>query len=173
MDTKQYTGKVVIAERANPTKEQSSYYDGQYLIYAETDSQLYGHRIDGSHGGFSVYGLGGSTGPTSLPLAGEAAYRIAAVDNVEPWMLDALDRADETIRAVQAGEQKAGWVMHVYEAAQGQSEALRRLISKALASDDADANATALDMCEASGFQSQPTVQITVPYGVHVNVSHA
>ncbi|WP_030237860.1 hypothetical protein [Streptomyces sp. NRRL S-350] len=182
--TTTYTGKVVLVERVNPSETHSSYNDGQYLIYAETGSQLFGHRMDGSYGGLGVYALSGRSGTSGIPLAGEAAYRVVAVDNAEQWMLDALDSADEEIRAVRAGERKADWIGGVYESAENRSRQLRKTLEKALAEPEPEPG-------ESAGYEDEPlameehtstalffasvplppTVRITVPAGVQVLVT--
>ncbi|MFI8459045.1 hypothetical protein [Kitasatospora sp. NPDC085464] len=179
--TTTYTGKVVLVERANPDEKHSAYNDGQYLIYAETGSQLFGHRLDGAYGGFGVYALSGRGGIGGIPLAGEAAYRVVAVDNAEHWMLDALDSADEEIRSVRSGERKAEWISGVYESAENRSRQLRKTLEKALAEpepEEPEAEDEPLAVEERAStalfFASiplPPTVRITVPAGVQVLVT--
>lgn len=121
-----YTGKIVIAERISPDKDHTNYYDGQYLITAATDHQLYGIKLDGAHGGLTVYGL--YKGSQPLPLTGITAYRISGTEEPRLWMLDALNRIEEEIRQVQAGEKEPHWALHIYTSAQSRLPVLRELI---------------------------------------------
>lgn len=142
--TNRYTGKVVTAERINPDKENSGYYDGQYLITHETATKLYGVRVDGTNGGLTVYGLGGYSGVEGgLPLTGRGAYRIASVEEPRPWMLEALDRVDEEIDAVRKGTRKAHWVGNVYDNAFTKVRKVREVLEYALL---AKINIAAADM---------------------------
>ncbi|MFG3287219.1 hypothetical protein ACGF3G_00145 [Streptomyces sp. NPDC048179] len=176
-----YTGRLVLIERINPTKEHDASGDGQYLVYAETGSQLFAHRMSGGYnsGGLSVYGLGGGFRGDGVPLAGEAAYRVVSVDDPEEWMLDALDHVDEQIRKVRAGEVERQWVGHVYDYAEQRSRLFRQLLTKRLAEvqadaeppeDDADGEAADV-VCES--VDGPPTITVTVPRGHRLVVSYA
>lgn len=175
-----HVGKVVIAERIAPTKEYGSYNDGRYLIHTETENALYGVPLAG-YGG--VYGLGGYPGDTSLPLTGDGAYRVAAVEEPEQWLLDTLDDVDEDIRAVVAGEKNGQWIISVYHKAQQVSRVLRKVLTEALAYPEPT------DMEDHSYVGTQdwmggqyvcslkapelPTIEISVPKGTRVLVSYA
>ncbi|MFE5037119.1 hypothetical protein [Streptomyces sp. NPDC056683] len=179
MSTPTYTGKLILVERINPTKEHSAADDGQYLVYAETGSQVFAHRLSGGYniGGLSVYGLGGGYRGDGIPLAGEAAYRVVAVDDPEQWMLDALDHVDEQIRKVRAGEVAAQWVGHVYDYAEQRSHLLRQVITKALAEreepDDEPADSAPADDVVCESVDGPPTITVTVPRGHRLVVSYA
>src|SRR5687768_2618852 len=72
-------GKVVFLSRVAPTKEYSSYYDGEYLIYQATDAVLYGVLM--SNLGGEAYGLGGGYTEGPKPLVGPKAYQVLAISN--------------------------------------------------------------------------------------------
>lgn len=72
-----YVGKVVLVERRNPTKDYSSYYDGEYLVLDETPNQLF---VLPYAPAFSVYDLGGfSMNGGKLPLHGTGAFDVIRV----------------------------------------------------------------------------------------------
>lgn len=164
-----YTGKVVMAERIMPTDKHSASYDGQYLITHETDSTLYGLRLDGRYGGLGVYGLSGNGGASSLALVGEAAYRICAVEEPRPWMLDSLDIADAEIEAVTSGKKKPHWIMSVYEAAFANSRRVREALEKTLQT-NAAADAPEAEMLTGA-LGRLPAIEVTVPPGTQVRAS--
>lgn len=171
--TEKYTGKIVLVERANPTKEHSGYYDGSYLIWAETEHQLFGHKLESK--GISVYALGASGSEGRLPLAGAAAFRIIAVDEPGEWVLEALDRVEAEIKAVHEGKLKARWADHVYAAAEAAIPNLR----KALAPAQQDGHCDSIGVAVACPYDGSgpldlepPTVTVIVPVGVDVHVSH-
>lgn len=179
MALQQYTGKVVLVERADPGGECSD-YDGQYLVYDETSHQLFGQPLDGRNDGLTTYGLGGGWRPHNLPLVGKGAFRVVAVDDVEPWMLEAIDRVEEEIRQVRSGTRKASWIPGVYDKAEGACARLRKVVTAALA-DRAAAAGPAVD--QTDGFElvaddpdregaEPPTIRITVPRGTRLVVTY-
>lgn len=173
-----YVGKLVILERIDPSKDHPDHYNGQYLIYADTSNYLYGVSLDGPYGGLSVFGASGHGRPHCFPLLGGGAYRVAAVEDPQPWMLTALDRVEEDIRQVRAGKASAQWAGSVYDVAAGRLPHLRQVLTDALASaqavpqEDEPADWAPADddgCCESTEPQ---IIRVTVPRGAQLLVSY-
>jgi hypothetical protein len=120
-----YIGKLVFVERENPDRNHSGYNDGEYIITQQTPGNLYGISL---REGFSVYGLGGHSAGTQLPLLGAARYRIVQSSDLPAWTAKSLDDVEREIAAVLEGGKKAQWVESVYHRARTNIAKLRDLL---------------------------------------------
>jgi len=138
-----YLGRIVYVERAEPSQENTTYYDGSYLIYQETSAELSGLAVSK----ISVYDLG--SGGQHLPLVGSRAYKVLAVDDAGEDILDAVDQAVTNAVDVLTGKVKGNWILSVYEQALSRAIRIRRIVRKQLGLPDVPVSAEVSAPAEA------------------------
>lgn len=128
-DNQEYVGKLVLVERAEPSKEHSSHYDGEKLVLRATPNQLFTIPMDGYSAGITVYGLGGYSSGGQIPLKGAGRYNVISVDPIPNWVFKELDSVEKQCHDVIQGRQKAQWVESVYHQALNKIRQIRELTS--------------------------------------------
>lgn len=114
-----YLGKVVFVERAQPTKDYSAYYDGEYIVVRQTPNNLYGVPTGG--GMFGMF-----DNERALPLTGAQRYTVISADDAPETVRQIAEQARQF--AAKVNEPNRQWQEHVYHRAAKTADTLEKLL---------------------------------------------